>query len=226
MNQLQRIIANRIVKPWLKWRLKRPSAFHYKNLNLDIFPGVFHPRYFFSSCYLADFVDRLDLKGLSFAEPCTGSALISLIARTKGANVICSDIDSRAVRNAQHNYIKNESLFPTTGSWTLLESDLFKHYPRKSFDFIVVNPPYFFQAQNNTAQLAWNCGENGEFFEQFFSQLPNHCHANTAIYMILAENCEIDRIRSIGQKTGIRLQLIEERKIRWEKNYIFKLMIN
>lgn len=225
MDSLQRIYMNRILKPWLKWRLKFTSSFRYKNLQLKIFPGVFHPRYFFSSRYLADFVSRLNMRERQFAEVCTGSGLISLIARLNGAHVTCSDIDSSAVRNAHWNQAHNAHLFPETGTWTLLESDLFSHYPEKRFDTIVVNPPYFFQPREQPEQLAWNCGENGEFFSAFFAQLPNYMHEKTEVYMVLAETCEVDRIRAIALKSELELQLIEERKIKWEKNYIFKIVL-
>jgi hypothetical protein len=39
--------------------------------------------------------------------------------------------------------------------------------------------------------------------------------------MILAENCEIERIRKIARKYCTELKLADERKISWEKNYIF-----
>ncbi|MGL5892505.1 MAG: methyltransferase [Bacteroidia bacterium] len=189
--------------------------------NLQIEPGVFHPQYFFSSEYLAEFVSKLDLRGKTFAEPCTGSGLIGITARAAGAHVISSDLNPLAVNCARQNFELSKKHFPEVGSWRVLESNVFDAYPPQKFDVIAVNPPYFFRPQQNAEQLAWNCGEEGEFFEQFFMQLNRHIRPNSQIYMILAENCEIERIRKIARKYCTELKQVEERKISWEKNYIF-----
>ncbi|MDB9452692.1 methyltransferase, partial [Dolichospermum circinale CS-541/06] len=193
---------------------KRTSHYQFRQLHLEIDPGVFHPRYFFSSEYLADFVQRLELTGKTVAEPCTGSGLIGLVAREKGAHVSCSDIDDRAVNCATKNHAHNTKHFPETGSWRAFHSDLFDNYPPQlRFDIILVNPPYFFKPQEKPEQLAWNCGSEGEFFEKLFQQLPARIRRHSQVYIILAENCEIDRIVKIAGKYGIELNQVEERKI-------------
>lgn len=222
MDALQRIFATYISKPLLKRKLRRTSQYHLGHLHLEIDPGIFHPRYFFSSEYLADFVKRLELTGKTVAEPCTGSGLIGLIAREKGAHVSCSDIDPRAVSCATKNHARNLKLFPETGSWRIFHSDLFDNYPPQlRFDIIIINPPYFFKPQEKPGQLAWNCGSEGEFFEKLFQQIPSRTRRHSKVYLILAENCEIERIIKIAGKYGIGLNQVEERKIKWEKNYIF-----
>jgi release factor glutamine methyltransferase len=222
MDVLQRLFANYITKPLLRRRLNHTSTYSIGNLHLEIAPGVFHPRYFFSSEYLADFAQRLDLAGKTVAEPCTGSGLIGLIAREKGAHVSCSDIDERAVNCATKNHARNSTRFPETGSWRVFHSDLFDNYPPQlRFDIILINPPYFFKPQEKPEQLAWNCGSEGEFFEKLFCQLPSRIRKNSKVFIILAENCEIERIVKIAGNYGIVLNQVEERKIKWEKNYIF-----
>ncbi|MCA6363068.1 MAG: methyltransferase [Bacteroidetes bacterium] len=222
MDAFQRLFASYVTKPLLRRRLRYTSHYTFGNLNLEIAPGVFHPRYFFSSEYLAEFTQRLDLTGKTVAEPCTGSGLIGLIAREKGAHVSCSDIDERAVNCAAKNHTLNTKHFPETGSWRVFHSDLFEKYPPQlRFDVILVNPPYFFKPQEKPEQLAWNCGSEGEFFEKLFLQLPARLRKNSQVFIILAENCEIDRIIKIAGKYGFSLNRVEERKIKWEKNYIF-----
>jgi hypothetical protein len=41
--------------------------------------------------------------------------------------------------------------------------------------------------------------------------------------MILAENCEIERIRQLADDRNFNMSLQLEKKIKWEKNFIFKL---
>jgi release factor glutamine methyltransferase len=221
MDRLKQLFAAYITKPWLLRKLRKPTDFTFGKFNLRIEPGVFHPQYFFSSQYLAEFISKLDLKGKTFAEPCTGSGLIGIVARAAGAHVICSDINPLAVNCARQNFERNKKQFPEVGSWHVLESNVFAAYTAQKFDIITINPPYFFKAQQSADQLAWNCGKEGEFFEQFFAQLQQHIRPNSQVYMILAENCEIERIRKIAGKYCTELKQVEERKISWEKNYIF-----
>ena len=44
--------------------------------------------------------------------------------------------------------------------------------------------------------------------------------------MILAENCEIDRIKKIAEDHGFKFELLQQQKIKWELNYIFEIIDN
>ena len=43
--------------------------------------------------------------------------------------------------------------------------------------------------------------------------------------MVLADNCEIERIKKIAKQNKICFKLVDEKKIKWEKNFIYKLEI-
>ena len=78
---------------------------------------------------------------------------------------------------------------------------------------------------DNTS-LAWNAGENGEFFNKLFDQLPFYSTANTEIYMILAENCNTDLISQIASKAGFRMKMFYVKKVKWERNFIYRLSLS
>lgn len=220
---LKKRIADKIFKPLLKQYLKFDTRFKYKGLGLTIFSGVFHPQFFFSSKYLAGFIETLELKNKQFCEPCSGSGFVSLLAYRNGANVFCFDINPLAVKNIQLNYKINFGHNNSTQQFIIKESDNFTNVPQQQFDVIVLNPPYFFNEATDNAQLAWNCGKEGEFFVSFFSSLSAYLAANGKCYMVLAENCEIERIAAIAHFNGFNFILVQQKKISWEKNYIFEI---
>ncbi len=219
---VQKTYSNFVLKPFLKWYLKKERSTHLRGFELLIKPGVFHPKYFFSSLYLFDFVSQLNLVGRSFLEIGSGSGFISLLAHQKKAIVSCADLNPLAVDCTKANFQKNFGKLPETVH--VYESDVFKTIPESSFDIIVINPPYFFSAVSTTDQLAWNCGANGEYFIRLFSDLKNYSSETSCIYMILADNCDIERISQIAKEQQFKLELIEQKKVKWEINYIFKII--
>jgi len=220
---LQKAYANYFLKPFLKRYLRYERTFRHNSLELKIYPGVFHPKYFFSTKILVDFLDTLDVENKSFCEVGAGSGLISFVAYRKKALVTALDINPTAIKGLRENLEKN---FGDAKEFSIFQSDLFASVPQSSFDIVFINPPYFFKNVSGEDELAWNCGENGEYFSALFSQLSGFTHAQSEVYMILSENCELSRIETIAKSRNIAMQLNHEMKIKWEKSYIFKLIIS
>ncbi len=216
-------IVNYTIKPFLKIYLKKERRYTYKGFKLVVSPEVFHPGFFFSSKFLADFVNGLELKNKKFCEPGAGSGLVSLFALKKGARVTAFDINPAAVKNCKENFENNRTLFDDKVFFEVCTSDLFDKIEKQSFDYIVVNPPYFFGDTTNDASKAWYAGTNGEYFDKFFCQLPDYLHNDSKVFMILADNCEIERIKSIALNYDFGFTLVKRKKIWWEENYIFNL---
>lgn len=210
-----------IYKPAISMYLKTDSGTRIDGFRLRVFKGVFHPKFFFSSSYFYEFLSNKTLAGKAFLEIGCGSGILSLLALRKGAQVTAVDVDPKAVENTSLNFQRNFN-----GRWAgfrVLQSDVFSALGDDVFDMIIINPPYYFRKVDVDAQLAWYCGENGEYFEKLFSALGKHAHASTQVYMILAENAEIQRIKDMGTLHGIDFMTVDQRKIRFETSYIFQL---
>src|ERR1700741_2259933 len=223
MDAVYKNIANIVVKPFLKWYLKRVRPFKYEDFYFEIFPGVFHPSFFFSTKFLLEYLERFDLEGISFCEPGCGSGVVSIFAAKKGAHVTSFDINPTAVENVKHNIALNEILLKGYHPIEVLRSDLFDSVKQQQFDMLVINPPYFFDYPKSDEQRAWYCGKNGEYFKKLFYQLAEFTHEKSRVYMILAQNCDIQEITRIASNFGLSFELMVQKKIWWEKNYIYRL---
>lgn len=220
-SQIQKQYANRILNPYLTWYLKKERTDTIRGFKLLIKPTVFHPRYFFSSLFLFDFVNTLELKNKRFLEIGCGSGIISLLAHKKNASVTCSDINDAAIACTLNNLNKNfgKAIF----NFSCIKSDVLDTIPEQKFDLVIINPPYFFKDAIETNQLAWNCGKNGEYFAKLFSKLKKYTHSESTTYIVLGDNCEIDRIKEIASLNDFTFNLVKKEKVKWEMNFIFEI---
>ncbi|MBL7910257.1 MAG: methyltransferase [Bacteroidia bacterium] len=221
LDRLHKKTYDVFIQPFLKLYLKKARSFTYHGINLKIYPGVFHPAYFFSSTFFAEFIQNLDLNNKKVCEVGAGSGLLSFIALKKGAAVCSFDISSTAVNGIKENLKYN---FPEAKNFEVYLSDLFDSVPENKFDLLFINPPYFFNDPQNEGAFAWYCGKNGEYFEKLFAQLGKYSLPSSQIFMSLADNCDLERINAIAKKHNYLLNLVTEKKIKWEKNFIFKVI--
>ncbi|MBA3680098.1 MAG: methyltransferase [Bacteroidetes bacterium] len=221
LNYLHKKYYDVLVQPILKRYLKKVRIYTYADLKLKIYPGVFHPEYFFSTQVFAEFIQKLSLKDKKVCEVGAGSGLLSFIAFSKGAKVFSFEISSKAIDGIKENLQNN---FKDQKNFNVCLSDLFDQVPENKFDVFLINPPYFFSDPSNEGSYAWYCGKNGEYFEKLFTQLGNYSNTSSQIFMILADNCDRERISTIARKYDYLLNLVHEKKVKWEKNFIFNIV--
>jgi release factor glutamine methyltransferase len=200
MKDMIRKFFNKIRAPFLRIFAKhyfaKPRKYNYKSIHSIILPGVFHPHFTISTKLLLRFIENFELHGKTFLELGCGSGIISILAANKGAKVSASDINPNAIENAILNAKRNKVEIST------FLSDLFKDIPEQVFDFIVINPPYYPKKPSNMAEQAWFCGDHYEYFENLFSTLTNYFDKKSTVIIILSEDCAIEHIKRIAEKTS------------------------
>ncbi|GAA0729690.1 hypothetical protein GCM10009430_40080 [Aquimarina litoralis] len=196
------------------YHLKK-RKFKYENIEVVIHPEVFPPHFTISTKILLDYLLQLSLKNKSLLELGCGSGIISLLAASKGARVTATDINPTAIELLKDASIQNNLTLD------IFHSNLFDKIDDQVFDYIIINPPYYPKNPKNIKEKAWFCGENFEYFKELFLQLPRHLALNT--WMILSEDCEISHIKKLAIKNGLSLELILEKSVVGEKNYIFNI---
>ncbi len=216
-----RLIIKRITKPFLKKGLdyyyRKPRKYEYENIQVLVHPDVFPPHLTLSTKILLDFISEIDLKNKTFLELGCGSGIISLFASKKEAIVTASDINEIALEHLITASEKNELPIEC------VHSNLFKNIAKITFDYIIINPPYYPKKPTSIKEQAWFCGENFEYFKNLFQQLPPYVSKENHTYMILSEDCEIEKISSIASKNNLQLKNVFEIKKMGELNTIFQI---
>lgn len=197
--------------------LSKTRIYRYGNIYLEVPPQVFHPGFFFSTQLLLTHVSGMELENKRFLELGAGSGLISVFAAQQLAIVTATDINHVALEKLKENAAANYV------NITILHSDHFDELGNEIFDIIAINPPYYRKKVSNEAELAWFCGENGEYFYKLFSQLGNHIHKNSEVIMICCDGCDMSMIRDAAGKNKLRLQELYSRQNLLEKNTIYKI---
>lgn len=218
-----RKILKKITHPFLRritafW-FSKPRKYSFKKIEVVVHPEVFPPHYTISTKILLNFINKINLKEKTFLELGCGSGIISLLAASKGAKVTATDINNKALAYLQEAS-KNNKL-----PISIVYSNLFSELKNTFFDFVIINPPYYPKNPKNQKEKAWFCGENFEYFENLFQQLSTKKRGEN-IYMILSEDCKIDKISAIAKKHGKALNKILKQKRLKEINYIFRILDN
>lgn len=221
---IEKRILDRFYRPLVKWYVSRKRNFQYKGIKLQIWPGVFHPGLYFSTMLFLDFLENVPLNQKRVLDLGTGSGLLGIAAFRKGANVLSTDINAEAVKNAAWNFQLNfNSLQQNDTSIEFLQSDLFENIPENKFDYILINPPYFKGAIDKPADYAWYCGEDYEYYKKLFSQIKRYMDAETKAWMILSDQAPLHDIEVIGKSNGFKLKEIRKKRTRIETHVIFQI---
>jgi len=202
----------------LYWKfVSKTRSYRYKSIRILVYPGVFYPGFILSTSIFLKFLDTLEIQGKTLLELGAGSGIISLLAAQKGAKVTATDINPLAVSNITDNMQRNKLAL------TITQSDLFKQIPQKAFDYILINPPFYPKSPANFAQMAWYCGENFEYFEDFFQHLHSFYGDQTTVLMLLSEDCNIEKIEHIASKHSFEFLEVHKKKKMSEWSIIYRI---
>lgn len=216
MNLTKKILFSILSRVYKIYSSKERS-YNFDGMIIKVFPGVFHPGFFFSTKFLISHLKNYELKSKNILELGAGSGMISVFCAKNFANVTASDVSKTAIENIITNAKLNNC------NIAVIHSDLFDSIQKQTFHFIIINPPYFPKDASTESELAWFCGSDFQYFEKLFKQLPDYLIPETIVLMVLSEDCNIKTIETIAKKNKIQMKLKERRKFFGEENFIFQL---
>jgi release factor glutamine methyltransferase len=199
---VRRALQPVVLRYWLNQRSKKSVHTRVEGLDLEIFPSVFHPKYFGSSSILAKFISSLPLHGKSFLEIGCGSGVVALCASRTGAEVTAVDINPEAVRctitNATRNRLRVNACV----------SDLFAAVHGMQFDMVAWNPPFLPGQPNSVAETSFYGGTNFDVIRRFISEVHAYLKPGASTYTILSSDIPVGRIEQLFRDEGFAVSRV------------------
>ncbi len=206
--------------PLTRWYLRKERQYSYLGVPVKVFSGVFHPGLFYSTKFLIDYLLTQSISGKSMLELGCGTGLLSIINARNGATVTASDLSQRAIENVTFNAKQNQVQI------AIIHSDLFVRIGQKTFDWIIINPPYYARSIKSEEELAWHCGEEFEYFKKLFLTLRNYMDDDTQVIMVLTPECALGEIFKLAKDSQFSFELLQERNVLLdEKNFLYRIAL-
>jgi len=140
----------------------------------------------------------------------TGSGILGLYAAMlfHAKKLVMSDINKRACKLAEKNYVLNKDKLNGTNV-TILKSDLFENIKGR-YDLIIFNAPYLrgsIDAHLPIIERAWNGGPTGiEIALRFLNEASTHLKKNGVIILLASSLSDVDMLRKKIDELGYRIK--------------------
>ena len=177
LGRVRRALQPVVLKYWLNRRSAKTVRTRVEGLDLQVLPGVFHPKYFGSSAILANFVSSLPLRGKSFLEMGCGSGVVALCAARAGAEVTAIDIS------------------PTAVQCTIARvGDLFSSVDGARFDVIAWNPPFLPADPTSPSEIPFYGGQQFDVIRRFAGEVRDYLEPGGSIYTVTSSDVSVEQI--------------------------------
>jgi release factor glutamine methyltransferase len=188
---------------------------------LSVRPTVFHPRYFLSSECFAEFIDRLDLRGMRVIDVGTGSGILALAAARAGAQeVIAVDINPNAALTAVENAGANDLGDRVRALCCNLLAAV---APRPLFDVILSSLPKHAGEPRDLADRGWHAGPDYRDVAALFDQARERLKPGGRLYVMLSSDSDLDLFDALIDRARFHARLAQERSIVTESLIIYEL---
>jgi len=173
---------------------------------------------YFLSEFLKEYFKKIKKnlnKKITILDMGTGSAIQAETCAKfiKKKNILCSDINSQAVKQARKKGFKT------------IRSNLFSNI-KERFDLIIFNPPYLSQDKYDKEKDTTGGGLGDETILNFLNQLPKHLNKNGKAFLLLSSLTPKNRIEKLLKKLKLKKKKLAEKKLFFETLEIWVILIS
>jgi release factor glutamine methyltransferase len=200
---------------------RRTTLVRVAGFRLTVPPTVFHPRYFLTSKFFADFLSSIDLAGKRVADVGTGSGILALAAARAGAaSVVALDINPNAAMAAAENAHTNG----LGKSIMAVSSNLLAPLPsRPLFDVILSSPPSFPGEPRDLADRAWHAGPGYRDIAPLFIQARERLASGGCMYVLFSSDSDLNLLGNLVSCAGFVARVVAQRSILIESIIVYEL---
>ena len=220
MNMIRSILGKiqPVLYKGIQWYYAKPRILTKNGVKIHLLPSVFHPSLYLSTDIFLDYLLTQDIGEKRVLELGAGNGYISLsLAKFQHCTVTSSDINPAAIQGLKLSNELNQT------NLNIIQSNLFDSITEESFDYILVNPPYYAKAIESDDEYAFFGGEKLEYFDQFFTQIQAFLVKGSQVLMILSETAPIELIKQKGLASSIKMDIVFQKKKLQEQFIIYWL---
>lgn len=204
-------------------KLNRTDQVDLLGFSFIVPPTVFHPKLYFTSKYMGEYLGSLDLRSRQVLEIGCGSGILSLVSASRGAKVSAIDINPESARATLANARRNT----LEGSISVWCGDLFASIrPQAKFDAILLNPPFYKGVPRTVAEEAWYGGDDFEFMKRFIDGALAHLSISGKILMVLSSDAGVEQIIGLFRVKGFTMRCAARKEALFERLYIYEATLS
>ena len=216
---LRRAIFSLLYHLYAKRKLRRKDATRVLGFQFEVPASVFHPQLFFSSRFLAQYLNELSLDSLNVFEMGCGSGILSIVAASRGARVVCVDINPTAVEATR----RNSEINGLGHSISAHLGNLFNGIqPQQQFDLILSNPPFYKGRPTDPAAMAWQGGEDYDVIRSFIEQAPAYLKPTGIMLCVLSSDIDLELMHSLFESAELDAQPVRMKNLLFERLWIYR----
>ncbi len=193
--------------------MQRPELVPVCGIEIEVFPEVFNPGQFFSSCWFAEEISKFveAVEAVDFCEVGSGTGIVSLyvVQHNPGVRVVSCDVNENAVANTSANLER----YGVSARTTVLHSNVFSGLGEKKFDAIFWALPFGYVEEgtelDNVGLQTFDAGYIA--IEEYFRSGANHLnHGGTLLFGFSPEIGHFELIEQCAKKYTWSLRLVGE----------------
>lgn len=206
---------------WVKHTMSHRVKTTVLGFSIVVPPTVFHPRYYFTSKFLGEYLMGLPLEGKKLLDAGSGSGILSLAAASAKAIVTSVDINPAAVdatiENARRNGLADRIL--------ALQMDLTAnpHTGSHGFDYVVSNPPFYSGEPQTMAEKAFRRGSTSDFFHSLAALLPDLLLPRGVAILVLSSDVDIESCLQPFKEKQFEPHLVRTKRLPFETLSLIEL---